>query len=117
MIDPATRPEEPVRPNRIAILFLGFLIAIAGGIGFVATAEALDESVRGFAAATALVGQAPLAVIPVITTAAEAAAQRLRWRLVAGGATASVALTALLVHVLVMPLGTVWLLALKRFGL
>ena len=117
VIDPATRPEEPVRPNRVALLFLGILLAIGSAVGFVATAEALDESVRGFMAATALVGQAPLAVIPVITTAAEAAARRLRLRLVAGGATASVVVVALLVHVLVMPLDTAWLLVLKRFGL
>jgi len=117
VIDPALRPEEPVSPNRWAILFVGFLLAIAGAAGCVAAAEALDESVRGFALATALVGQAPLAVIPVITTVAESAAQSLRRRLIAGGATAAVAVCALLVHVLVMPLGTAWLLALKRFGL
>ena len=117
VIDPAMRPEEPVQPNRWAILFIGLLLALAVGAGSVAGAEALDESVRGFERATALVGQAPLAIIPVITTAAEAAAQTWRRRALAGGATAAVVVGATLVHFLVLPLGTIWLLALKRFGL
>jgi uncharacterized protein involved in exopolysaccharide biosynthesis len=117
VIDPALRPEEPVSPNRWAILIVGFIIAIAAAVGSVAAAENLDESVRGFELVSTLVGQAPLAVIPVITTVAESAARSLRRRLIAGGATVAVAISAVLVHLLVMPLGTVWLLALKRFGL
>jgi hypothetical protein len=33
MIDPARFPERPVKPNRMAIVLIGFVLAVGGGVG------------------------------------------------------------------------------------
>lgn len=40
LIDPPQIPEEPIKPNRTLIAFLGFLFSLTGGVGSVALAEA-----------------------------------------------------------------------------
>jgi len=66
---------------------------------------------------TQLLGAAPIGVIPVIWTTAEVERSR-RARLVAASSVLGVfILTALLVHVLVMPLDTAWFVLQRRYGL
>ena len=47
LIDPPELPERPDKPNRPVIMFLGLILAIAGGIGSGAVLEQLDRSIRG----------------------------------------------------------------------
>ncbi|MDH5741274.1 MAG: Wzz/FepE/Etk N-terminal domain-containing protein, partial [Nitrospira sp.] len=44
LIDPPSLPEKPFKPNRMAIVLLGFILAVGGGLGFGAVAESLDHS-------------------------------------------------------------------------
>ncbi|MBX3349523.1 MAG: hypothetical protein KF747_12330, partial [Nitrospira sp.] len=46
LIDPPGLPESPEKPNRKAIVLLGFILAMAGGAGAAALAEHLDHSIR-----------------------------------------------------------------------
>lgn len=46
IIDPAFLPEKPYKPNRIAILILGFVIAFGLGIGMGAVYEYMDTSIK-----------------------------------------------------------------------
>ena len=41
LIDPPQVPESPIRPNRTLIGMVGLLFSLTGGVGAVATAEAL----------------------------------------------------------------------------
>lgn len=66
LIDPAQFPEQPVKPNRIAITFLSLIFAIACGLGYALVAEALDGTIRGVKGIAVLLTAAPLAVIPEI---------------------------------------------------
>lgn len=117
VIDPALAPEEPIRPNRWGIIFLGLVLSIAGGIVALTVIEQLDQSVRSYAEVTELVGVAPLAAVPVIATLGDAATRgRRRW-MMAGGATAAVFLAAVLVHWRVAPLDTLWFVTMRRLGL
>ena len=78
-------PEAPTRPNRAAIIFLGVVLSLAGGVGASAIAETLDRSVRGRKELTELVGAPPLVAIPYIETKADI--RRRRWlRIAALGA-------------------------------
>ena len=43
IVEPPILPEEPVSPNRPAILFLSFVLALGCGIGYAAVAESLDD--------------------------------------------------------------------------
>ena len=66
LIEPAQFPEKPMSPNRPAIVFLGFILSLAGGLGFAAIAESLNTAVRGIKQATLIIGTAPLSVIPTM---------------------------------------------------
>ena len=117
LIDPPELPEKPEKPNRPVIIFLGLVLAIAGGVGSGAVLEQLDRSIRGGEHLSRLVGLPPLAVIPYVPN--EEDVQRLvrhRIRVAVAGA-GMVGL--LIVSVLAMgyPLDVVWLVALRKFGL
>ena len=66
LLEPPRLPDKPEKPNRIKLLFVGFLFSIAGGLGIGLLTEAMDNSVRNYSALTTLLGTEPLAVIPYI---------------------------------------------------
>ncbi|MFZ0256869.1 MAG: Wzz/FepE/Etk N-terminal domain-containing protein [Gammaproteobacteria bacterium] len=78
-------PEAPLRPNRLAIVLLGTILSIGGGIGTAAVTEGMDSSVRGRKVLTELLGTPPLAVIPYIETKADM--RRKKWRRIATAVT------------------------------
>jgi polysaccharide chain length determinant protein (PEP-CTERM system associated) len=66
LLEPPRVPEKPEKPNRLKILFLGFVLSIAGGLGTGLVAETLDTSIRNPEELAELVGVEPLVVIPYI---------------------------------------------------
>lgn len=66
VIEPPRVPDTPVKPNRLAVLFLGMVISLGGGAGAAAAAEHMDRTVRGPAMVTAVLKVPPLAVIPYL---------------------------------------------------
>ena len=64
LIDPAALPEKPVSPNRPAIVFLGFILALGGGLGFAIVADVISGAVRGARSIQRTLGALPLSVIP-----------------------------------------------------
>lgn len=64
MIEPPQLPEQPIKPNRKLILFLGILFSLVGVTGYVVIAEAMDDSIRGAKGIYQMFGSPPLAVIP-----------------------------------------------------
>ena len=69
LIEPPVTPEEPSKPNRLAIGILGFLFAIGGGVGAGALSETLDDRIYGRHGIVRMLGVPPLAVIPLMDTA------------------------------------------------
>ncbi|HMB77937.1 MAG TPA: Wzz/FepE/Etk N-terminal domain-containing protein [Kiloniellaceae bacterium] len=67
LVEPATLPTRPESPNRIAILLLGVVLAVAVGIGTVFLAELFDKAVYGPRQLAAITGSSPLVVVPYIT--------------------------------------------------
>lgn len=117
LIDPAITPEEPISPNRPAILFLSLVLAIGSGIGYGALAETMDKSIRGSKGITGLLQTAPLAVIPYLPSAAEKNKGR-NYRLLAiGSVVGGVIIVILLVHFLVAPLDVLWFRFLRNSGI
>jgi polysaccharide biosynthesis transport protein len=66
LLEPPRVPEKPDKPNRIKILFVGFLFSVFGGLGAGFLAETMDNSIRNRSALTQLMGVEPLVVIPYI---------------------------------------------------
>ncbi len=66
LIDPAVLPEEPISPNRPAIIFLSLVLALGAGVGSAAVAESMNAAVRGAKGVVAILHTAPLAVIPYL---------------------------------------------------
>lgn len=116
LIDPPSLPEKPYKPNRFAIVLLGFLLAVGGGLGVGAAAEALDHSIRTPEQLVALTQQFPLAVIPFMPNEEDLSHVKLRRRVVQTAGVGMVATVIVLVHVFVTPLDVLWFSALRRFG-
>lgn len=108
LIDPPQEPLEPVSPNRIAILFLGFVLAAAAGFGTVALAEMLDSTVHSEKAIAAILGVEPLATIPYLESKMEFDdLKRQKKNMLIGGMSGSIALIVAF-HFIVMPLDVFW---------
>ena len=117
LIDPPSLPEKPDKPNRSAIVLLGFILALAGGIGSGAAAESLDHSIRTPEQLTRLTQLSPLAVIPFMPNEQDLFRAVNRRRLLQGAGVGALVTILALLHVFVMPLDVLWFVALRRFGL
>jgi len=114
LIDPAILPEEPISPNRPAIIFLSLVLALGAGVGSAAVAESMDSTVRGAKGIMAALHMAPLAVIPYMSNAAETAAQRRKRIIMILSVFAGIIIVLLLVHFLVSPLDVLWFRGLRK---
>ncbi len=117
LIDPPSLPEKPYKPNRLAIVLLGFILAVGGGAGLGAAAESLDHSIRTPDQLLALTQHFPLAVIPFMPNEEDVSRARLRRRVVQTAGIGAFATVIVLLHVFVVPLDVLWFSALRRFGM
>jgi succinoglycan biosynthesis transport protein ExoP len=117
LIEPPALPLEPIRPNRLAIVFIGIVFAGAAGVGNVFLAEALDESIYGSKGLAAVIGQAPLVIIPVIGEREERP-KRWPWIALAGVVVVIFLAGGLYAyHRYVSPLDVLWFSTLRKFGM
>ena len=114
LIDPPQLPEEPVKPNRPAIIILGFLLSLGGGLGFAAVAESVDSSVRGVRGATELFNAPPLSVIPYLRNSEDLARVERTRKIVVAAIAGSFVLIVLLAHFLWTPLDVLWFKGLRK---
>jgi uncharacterized protein involved in exopolysaccharide biosynthesis len=117
LIDPPSLPEKPDKPNRLAIVLLGFILAVGGGLGSGAAAESLDHSIRSPEQLAQLTHMFPLAVVPFMPNEQDLSKAVKRRRLVRGAGVGAVAMILLLLHAFVVPLDVLWFAALRRFGI
>ena len=117
LIEPPVVPIEPVRPNRLAIIFIGFIFAVTAGIGNVFLAESMDETVYGTRQLASVIGHQPLAAIPLIKDM-RSKKRRKRWTflvmlIIALALGAGVAFF----HFYVTPLDVFWFSTLRDLGI
>ena len=108
LIDPPQLPEMPVKPNRMAILFLGLVLSLGGGFGYAAMSENLDTTIRDARTMRMLTGMAPLASIAYIETNTDIKKQHTRMIFILTVVFASLALLLMAIHVYVKPLDVIW---------
>ena len=114
LIDPAVLPEEPISPNRPAIIFLSLVLALGAGVGSAAVAESMNAAVRGAKGMVAILHTAPLAVIPYLPNAADSRAQRKKKRITIIAVIAGIIILLALVHFLFSPLDVLWYRGLRK---
>lgn len=117
LIDPPALPEEPVSPNRPAIIFLGLILSIGISVGFVVILEAMTPVIRGRTQLAQLAGAQPLVVVPYLTIDEEISAttnNKYKWIV---AVVVGVIVALLLVHFLVKPLDVTWFLILRKLGM
>jgi len=78
LINPARLPEDPIQPDRFALMFLGIVLAIAAGFGTAFMLNAADATIRGTADVVALAGTEPFAHVPTIRSRSELHRERLK---------------------------------------
>ncbi|MCS6317309.1 MAG: lipopolysaccharide biosynthesis protein [Nitrospira sp.] len=116
LIDPPGMPESPEKPNRKAIVLLGFILALAGGAGSAAVAEHLDRSIRTPEQVVRLTQAFPLAVIPYMPNREDLARALKRRRMIRTASLGALVLLLLVSHLFWTPLDVLWYATLKRFG-
>lgn len=104
VLEQATVPETPAKPERVKIILAGGFGGLAVGLGLALLLELLDNSIRTSSDLERRLKLRPFAVIPYIETAAEMR-QRLRRRIMmAGGVAVAITLAVFAVHFLYLPL-------------
>lgn len=76
VIDPATVPTFPERPNRTRIAIAGTLLGIIAGLGLIAGLEFLNSSIRRASDITRGLGITPIVTVPYIRTPMEMVMRR-----------------------------------------
>jgi uncharacterized protein involved in exopolysaccharide biosynthesis len=116
LIDPPELPEKPDRPNRAAILLLGALLAVSGGIGSGIAVDNLDRTIRTADQLGHVMRSLPLAVIPYMPSEPELA--RLGRRRAAFGIAGLgiVVIAVTIVHLVWIPLDVLWYTLLRKLS-
>lgn len=76
IIEPPLLPEQPVSPNRPAILILGIILSGIAALGMVLLRESTDDAVYDRSTVLQLTGYMPLAVLPTMYTIEEVSKSR-----------------------------------------
>ena len=113
LIDPPQLPEKPSSPNRPAILLLGLVLSLGGGVGSAAVLESLDDSVRGSKALAGLLKVPVLAVIPYMENNEQRQRKRRITLIIVASSVAALGLAVLFVHFFFIPLDVLWFRALR----
>lgn len=108
VLEQATVPEEPTKPDRKQIVLAGGGAAIASGLGLVVLLEFLDKSVRTANDLERRLQIKPLAVIPYVTTRRERLRKYLK-RGIALLALLTIAVVIILaIHIYYLPLDLIF---------
>lgn len=119
VLEPPAFPEKPFKPNRVKILLIGILLALASSSGIVMALELLSQRIRGIEAITHVLGIRPLAVIPYLPIEDDfIRKKRMQHIFKQAIITGLVILFASIVaiHFFYMPLDSLFIKMLTRFG-
>ncbi len=115
--EPAQLPEKPYKPNRIAIVLIGFVLAFGAGVGLAAVREAMDNSVKTTDQLNSLTGVPVFSAISLMETDEERRARLTRRVLLVATAIGVIVVALILVNQFVMPLDIIWAKVQRRLAM
>jgi len=117
LIDPAQLPEKPNSPNRPAILLLGMILSLGGGVAYAGVLESMDSSIKNSKMLASLLDAPLLSVIPYMENSED---RRKKTKLKASlviGVIAGISLIALSIHFLWKPLDVIWYMIMRKLDI
>jgi uncharacterized protein involved in exopolysaccharide biosynthesis len=116
LLDPPRLPEKPFKPNRLAIMLIGFLLGIGAGVGTALLREFVDDTARS-ADDLFKAGLGPvLGGVPVLVTVKEMEHSKKMKLAAAAGTFALCVLGMLAFHGFVMDLDLFWVKLMRKFA-
>ncbi len=116
LINPPELPEKPSQPNRPAILLLGAMFAIFGGVGLGVVADNVDGKIYTRDQLSHAMRNVPIVAVPYLPSDREMAALSRRRVAVSLSALGAMVVVALILHLAWRPLDVVWYTILRKIG-
>jgi polysaccharide biosynthesis transport protein len=116
LIEPPQLPENPDKPNRLAILFLGVVLGVAGGFGNVAVREGLDQAIYGSKDIISVMKTPPLAVIPHIENTMDISHKKNKQLVMLISLAMLLLVLVLVTHYFYKPLDVIWFVIMNKIG-
>ncbi len=114
IIEPPLLPEQPVSPNRPAILVLGILLSGIIALGVMLLKESIDDAVYDRSTVLQLTGYMPLAVLPTMYTIEEVSKNKSTKILLVIALLALLAIMFVLIHIFYLPLDVLFYKVLRK---
>lgn len=112
VVDPAGLPDVPYKPNRLAIIVLGFIFSIGAGIGLAVIQESMDHSISSVDELNQLTGGSVFSTISFIETTQEKKIRRIKRVAWTAAITGAIFVGLIIVNQFIIPLDSL-LLAIK----
>ncbi len=116
LINPPELPEKPSPPNRPAILLLGAMFALFGGVGLGVVADNVDGKIYTRDQLSHAMRNVPIVAVPYLPSDREMAALSRRRVAVSLSALGAMVVVALILHLAWRPLDVVWYTILRKIG-
>ena len=117
LIDPARLPETPYKPNRMAILLIGIVLAMGAGVGWASLKEFTDPSIHNTSTLVNATSFPVLAGIPEIVTQEDKKEKKRKQALIIMGLFICVIAGVVAFHFLVMDLNVFWAKLMRKLGM
>jgi hypothetical protein len=106
VVDPAGLPDVPYKPNRLAIIVLGFIFSIGAGIGLAVIQESMDHSIKSVDELNQITGGTVFSTISFIETAKEKRKRRIKRFAWAAAITGAIFVGLVIVNQYIIPLNS-----------
>ena len=116
LIDPARLPENPEKPNRLAIMLIGMVLGIGAGVGWASLREFTDHSIRDSDSLVLATSFPVLASIPEIVTEEDIQRKKRKRVIMIVALVLSVIAGLIVFHFLVMDLNVFWAKLMRKLS-
>ena len=116
LIDPARLPENPDKPNRLAIMLIGIVLGIGAGVGWASLREFTDLSIRDSESLVMATSFPVLGNIPEIKTAEDLQKEKKKRITIIIALVLCMVAGLILFHFLVMDLNVFWAKLMRKLS-